>query len=206
MSKTDTKPATEQLILDAARKVFIRKGLDGARMQEIADEAGINKALLHYYFRSKEKLFNHIFENALADIFEIINQSIHEEGDVYVFIETFVDHYLTILKKNPFIPNFIFNEINSHPERIGLFSRKIKLNIPGFIRMTEQNIAQKKMISMPPEHLIIDLLGMCVFPYVARPLLEDVFFRDHPAGADNFLYERKQHIIYFFKKALQPKQ
>ena len=204
MSKTNIKPDTEQQILEAARAVFIRKGLEGARMQEIADKAGINKALLHYYFRSKEKLFNHIFENALAGVFEVINQSIHEEGDIFSFIETFVDHYLTILKENPFIPNFIFNEISSHPERVSLLSRKIKLNIPEFIRMMERNIAQKKIIPVSPEHLIIDLLGMCVFPYVARPLLEEVFFSEHPAGAENFLYERKQHIIAFFKKALKP--
>ena len=204
MDKQKNKPDTEQQILEAAQKVFIRKGLDGARMQEIANEAGINKALLHYYFRSKEKLFNRIFENALAGVFEVINGCIHEDGDIFVFIETFVDHYLTILKENPFIPNFIFNEINSHPERIGLISDKMKLNIPGFIRMTEQGITRKKIIPVSPEHLIIDLLGMCVFPFVARPLLEDVFFKDYPAGAENFLYERKQHIITFFKKALHP--
>ncbi len=205
MDKQKIKPNTGQLILEAARVVFIKKGLEGARMQEIADEAGINKALLHYYFRSKEKLFDHIFENALADVFEVINESIHEDGDVFVFIETFVDHYLTILKKNPFIPNFIFNEITHHPERIDLLSQKFKLNIPGFNRMMERNIAQKKIIPILPEHLMIDLLGICVFPYVASPLLENVFFKDHPAGVESFLYERKQHIINFFKKALQPK-
>ena len=204
MDKSKTKHNTGQLILEAARTVFIKKGLEGARMQEIADEAGINKALLHYYFRSKEKLFNHIFENALSGIFDVINESIHQEGDVIVFIETFVDHYLTILQKNPFIPNFIFNEINSHPERISQFSEKIRLNIPGFKHMVEENIAQKKVCVVSPEHLLIDMLGMCVFPFIGRPLLEKVFFDNHPAGIENFLYERKQHIISFFKTALQP--
>lgn len=204
MDKQNIKHSTEQRILEAARVVFIKKGLEGARMQEIADEAGINKALLHYYFRSKEKLFNHIFENALSGIFVVINENIHEEGDVSVFIETFVDHYLSILQKNPFIPNFIFNEINSHPERISHFREKIKLNISGFRLMVEKNIAQKKICDVAPEHLFIDMLGMCVFPFIGRPLLEKVFFDNHPAGIDNFLYERKQHIISFFKKYLQP--
>jgi len=204
MDKLVSKPDTKQQILEAARKVFIRKGLDGARMQEIANEAGINKALLHYYFRSKEKLFNHIFEKALEGIFEVINQSIHEEGDVFGFVETFVDHYLTTLNHNPFIPNFIFNEITSHPERMDQLSHRMKLNVPGYMKMVEKNIAQKKMTPVAPQHLLIDLLGMCVFPYVARPLLEEVFFSEHPAGAENFLYERKQHIISFMKKALRP--
>jgi AcrR family transcriptional regulator len=204
MDKEKTKQNTEQLILEAARVVFIKKGLEGARMQEIANEAGINKALLHYYFRSKERLFDHIFENALAGTFEVINESIHEEGEVVAFIETFVDNYLSILQRNPFIPNFIFNEINSHPERIHQFSEKIRLNVPGFKHMVEKNIAQKKICAIAPEHLLIDMLGMCVFPFIGRPLLEKVFFDNHPAGIDNFLFERKQHIISFFKIALQP--
>ncbi len=205
MDKQKTKNNTEQQILEAARTVFIRKGLEGARMQEIADEAGINKALLYYYFRSKEKLFNHIFENALSGVFDVINESIHEEGEIFVVCEACVDNDVTLLKENPFIPNFIFNEISSHPERIDKLSRKIKINISGFIQMMERNITQKKIIPVSPEHLIIDLLGMCVFPYVARPLLEEVFFSEHPAWTENYLYERKQHIIAFFKKALKPK-
>jgi TetR/AcrR family transcriptional regulator len=206
MDNSKNKMSTEQKILEAARYVFVQKGLDGARMQEIADKAGINKALLHYYFRSKEKLFNHIFENALAGVFEVINESIHEEGDVFAFIETFVDHYLTILKENPFIPNFIFNEISSHPDRIGKLRQKMKLNIPEFRQMVESNVRQKKIIAISPEHLIIDTLGLCVFPFVARPLLEDIFFKEHPAGAENFLFERKQHIISFLKTALKPQK
>jgi len=199
-----TKHNTEHQILEAARKVFIRKGLEGARMQEIADEAGINKALLHYYFRSKEKLFSHIFETAINGIFDSVNESIHEEGDVFVFIETFVDNYLTTLQANPFIPNFIFNEINSHPERISQFSSKIKLNIPGFKHMVEKNIAQKKISTVSPEHLLIDILGMCVFPFVGRPLMETTFYKGNPAGIGQFFNERKQHIISFLKIALTP--
>ena len=204
MDKQKNKPDTERQILEAARVIFIKKGLEGARMQEIADEAGINKALLHYYFRSKEKLFNHIFENALSGVFDVINKNIHEEGDVFTFIETFVDNYLSILNENPFIPNFIFNEINSHPDRIEQFSSKIKLNIPGYKQMVEKNIKEKKIGAVAPEHLLIDMLGMCVFPFIGRPLLEKVFFESHPAGINNFLYERKQHIISFFKITLKP--
>jgi len=204
MDKKNTKRTTEQLILEAARTVFIRKGLEGARMQEIANEAGINKALLHYYFRSKEKLFSHIFEKALAGMFDVINESIHKEGDVFAFIEIFVDHYLSVLKENPFIPNFIFNEININPGRIHQFSDKVRLNFPGYKQMVEKNIKQNKIIAISPEHLLIDMLGMCVFPVLGRPIIEKVFFEDHPAGAENFLYERKQHIISFLKKALQP--
>ncbi len=204
MDKTKTKHNTEQLILEAARKVFIRKGLEGARMQEIADEAGINKALLHYYFRSKEKLFSHIFEAAINGIFDDVNESIHEEGDVFVFIETFVDSYIATLQANPFIPNFIFNEINSHPERVNQITDKIKLNIAGFKHMIENNIAKKKIIAVAPEQLLIDMLGMCVFPFVACPLMANFFLNNNSVTFDRFIDERKQHIISFITMALNP--
>jgi len=203
MEKTITKGNTEVQILNAARKVFIKKGLDGTRMQEIADEAHINKALLHYYFRSKEKLFEQIFEKALNDVFEVINRCIYEDGDIYTFIETFVTHYLSLIKENPFIPNFIFNEITTHPERMKQLSTQFKINVPAFRHMIEKNINQKKITPIRPEHFMVDLLGLCIFPYVSRPLIEEIFFKEQPAETEHFLNERKQHIIFLMKKALQ---
>ncbi|UBM62296.1 TetR/AcrR family transcriptional regulator [Candidatus Sulfidibacterium hydrothermale] len=203
MEKTAIKLNTEEQILDAARKVFIKKGLSGARMQEIADEAQINKALLHYYFRSKEKLFGQIFDKALNDVFDVINRCIYEDGDIFVFIETFVKQYLTLIKKNPFIPNFIFNEITTHPERMKHLSMQFKINVPAFRIMVERNIKQKKIMPVTPEHFMIDLLGLCVFPYVSRPLIEEIFFKEQQDKIENFLEGRKQHITFFMKKALQ---
>ena len=100
------KDTTEEKILDAAQTVFTRKGMDGARMQEIANEAGINKALLHYYFRSKQKLFEAIFKQVFKQIFPDIKAFIHSEIPLEKKLGIFVEKYIDLLMKNPFLPSF----------------------------------------------------------------------------------------------------
>ena len=107
---------TEERILTAARQVFLSRGMDGARMQDIADEAGINKALLHYYFRSKDQLFERIFlevANAfLPKVFAIL------DSDLTLFekIERFCKEYISQVMTTPYVPIFILNEINRQPQ------------------------------------------------------------------------------------------
>jgi len=204
MDKTTNISQTEALILDAARKVFLKKGMEGARMQEIADEAGINKSLLHYYFGSKEKLFENVFKKALKEIFDTINASIHEEQDVYSFIAVFVEKYMHIIRENAFIPNFIFNEINRNPERIRELAGLIQLDKGAFGLMLERNILEKKMARVAPEHLLIDLVGMSIFPIIARPLVQNYLFDEDENRYQQFLDQRSKHIVSFFKIALAP--
>ncbi len=195
---------TEALILAAAKKVFLQKGMEGARMQEIADEAGINKALLHYYFRSKEKLFSQIFDHAVRGIFDTINESIRQEQDIYAFIAVFVKKYMAIIRENPFISNFIFNEINRNPDRVSDLAKFIRLDKAAYGQMIQKNIKQGKMISVKSEHLLVDLLGMSIFPVVARPLALNYLFNENEEAYDRFLDERVEHIVNFFKVALHP--
>ena len=106
------KQNTEEKILEAAKEVFIREGKSGTRMQEIADKAGINKSLLHYYYRSKDKLFGAVFQFAFSKFGPNLIKIIGEGNDVFEVIETFIDKYLDVISKNPFIPMFILNEVN----------------------------------------------------------------------------------------------
>ena len=107
--------ATELKILAAARKVFIRKGLDGARMQEIANEAGINKALVHYYFRNKQKLFEAVFIEAFGKFLPQVSEVIMQEISLIEKIEAVVSRYIDFLQKNPYLPNFVLNELSHEP-------------------------------------------------------------------------------------------
>jgi AcrR family transcriptional regulator len=116
--------STEELILKAAKLVFTRKGMAGARMQEIADEAGINKALLHYYYRSKNNLFNAVFIDLLGDIQEKFLSILNSDMELFDKIRFFFAGYTEFLQKNSFLPGFIINEINQDPERmIGYFKK-----------------------------------------------------------------------------------
>ncbi len=200
----DKTTHTEAIILAAAKKVFLQKGMEGARMQEIADEAGINKALLHYYFRSKEKLFNQIFDHAVQGIFDTINASIRQEQDIYAFIAVFVKKYMAIIRENPFISNFIFNEINRNPDRVSELAKFIRLDKAAYVKMIQKNIKEGKTVPVKPEHLLADLLGMSIFPIVARPLALNYLFNEDKEAYEAFLDERVDHIVNFFKAALHP--
>src|SRR5690349_22190096 len=107
MPKLKKDKSTQDRILDAARKVFVRKGMAGARMQDIADEAGINKALLHYYFRSKEKLFEQIFKELSFQFLPRVNAIFESDGSLFEKIEMFCSEYISKMIENPFIPLFI---------------------------------------------------------------------------------------------------
>ena len=109
---------TETLILDTARQIFIEKGFDGARMQEIADKAGINKALLHYYYRSKQKLFEAIFDESFKKIIPRIFEFMSSSKSLEFKIEQFVSSYIDILIENPHLPSFVLHELNRNPGRI----------------------------------------------------------------------------------------
>src|SRR3954468_10948841 len=116
MDKVKKDLTTEEKILEAARKIFLAKGLDGARMQDIADEAGINKAMLHYYFRSKEKLFEKIFTEVAGHFLPRIATILASENSVLEKIDTFCAEYINQVMQTPYVPIFILNEINRQPE------------------------------------------------------------------------------------------
>jgi TetR/AcrR family transcriptional regulator len=109
---------TEQRIIDAAQKIFQVKGLAGARMQEIADEAGINKAMLHYYFRTKDKLFDHIFKIAANILFPKVLIVLNTNSRLEDKIKNFVIEYITFIKAHPYLPQFILQELSNTPDRI----------------------------------------------------------------------------------------
>ena len=117
---------TEERILESAKKVFYNKGIDGARMQEIANEANINKAMLHYYFRNKEALFDAVFAEASQIIFPQVNELLNIEMPLFEKIRQFSDKYISLLSENPVIPVFVIKEMNNNPEKfIKAFSNKL---------------------------------------------------------------------------------
>lgn len=168
--KDDT---TEQRILSAAKKIFLAKGLDGARMQDIADEAGINKAMLHYYFRSKDKLFETIFEEVSTHFLPRITEIFESETSLFKKIEGFCEAYIEQIKQMPYLPVFVLYEANKQPEVLvkKMFGAK-KPPIHLFAKQVEEEI--KKGIIRPtnPLQLFLNMLSMCVFPFIARPMFE----------------------------------
>ena len=122
---------TEDKIFEAATEVFINKGMDGSRMQDIANHAGINKSLLHYYFRTKDKLFNAVFEKIAEQLFKRFAPVFDEKLSLEEKIRFFYREHIEFLKNNPRLPSFILNEINRNPERIRKLLRTLILKTCG---------------------------------------------------------------------------
>ena len=198
----DKKDTTEEKILEAAKNVFVTKGMEGARMQEIADEAGINKALLHYYFRSKERLFEAIFSEIIKFAFPKLTQILISDAAVITKIEQVVDAYIDLLIKHPFIPAFIIKELNRDPS--GLFKMVIKfgLNPQIVFDQIQASMDRGEIIQMKPQHLVANIVSMCVFPFAARPIISFVLFKDNPQALEVFYAERAEVIKKFVINAI----
>lgn len=197
--------STEQAILQAAKKVFIRKGLEGARMQEIADEAGINKALLHYYFRSKDKLFEGIFVEAFQKLVPDILELLDSDLPLFEKIEMFTGKYIATFIENPMVPGFIMHELSRDPERIVNVIRNIGIKPQVFVKQIEKEIKIGNIIPVHPYHLIVNMLSMCIFPFVASPILTNVLFNQKTEKYNEFIVQRKKEVPEFIINAIKKK-
>jgi len=188
---------TEHIILNAAKEVFFKKGYDGARMQEIADEAGMNKALLHYYFRSKDKLFEAIFNDAFQKFFPRVVEKMNSDASFEEKVETFVDNYITMIMEVPQIPNFILTEVNRNPERIVGMMKKMGLKPELLFVGIQKDIQEGIIRTIDPKQLFINIIALCVFPFVAKPLLQNMLFDNNSGDYHKFLLERKKEVSQF---------
>ncbi len=196
------KDNPEEKILTAAQTVFIRKGMDGSRMQEIADEAGINKALLHYYFRSKQKLFEAIFSKVFNQIFPDIRNLLLSEEPFEVKIAAFIERYIDLLLKHPFLPSFILKEINRDPEFLASIIKKQGINPSDLVTLIEQEMEKGKLKKMDPRELMVNILSLSIFPFAARPLMQIVFFNNDQKAYKKFLIQRKVTIKEFILNSI----
>jgi len=190
MAKTDT---TEQKIVSAAKKVFLTKGLAGARMQDIANEAGINKALLHYYFRSKDKLFEYIFTEVAGSFLPKAIGIIESDKRVFEKIEIFCREYITQVMQTPYMPIFILNEINRQPEAFikKMFGNR-KPPIQSFLKQLQEEIKEGRIKPINPVQLFVNVMGLCLFPFVARPIIQMMLGKEKEFEA--FMEERKKEV------------
>lgn len=202
MTKTkDTN--TEENILNAAKRVFHEKGMDGARMQEIANEAGINKALLHYYYRSKQLLFEAVFKNAFMLLAPQLNKVLNSDDTLNEKIKNFTKNYISFTIKHPYLPNFIINELNRNPEFVQkLISEKHFPTISKFKQQVEENIENGNIRPIKPEHLFINILALNIFPFIASPLLKG-FLSINNENYKQLLEERTTEVSNFIINAIK---
>jgi len=195
---------TEELILDAATNIFQQKGMDGARMQEIADTAGINKAMLHYYYRSKQKLFEAVFKSAINLMAPKIIKIIEKDEHLFDKIRNFTDKYISFISKHSFIPTFIIHELNRNPDMIkDIFISKFEDSIKSkLVNQIEELIEKGEIIPIKPEQLLVNIVSMSIFPFIAKPLLSAVLQKNEKEYKQ-LIEERKTHVAEFIINAIK---
>ncbi len=192
-TKKDTN--TEEKIIRAAKKVFLEHGMAGARMQSIADEAGINKALLHYYFRSKEKLFSIVFQKAVKEAIPQIVQTFNSEEHLFDKIRKFVGEYLKYIEENPYLPMFVIHESASRPEHLKELLNTVKFDNNFIIESIQKEVDKGTIIPIRPIHLIVNIISLCVFPIVAKSMINTFFIPNNKDYSyEQFLEERRNMV------------
>lgn len=200
VSRTDT----EVLILDAARKVFLDNGFDGSTMQQIANVAGINKALLHYYFRSKDRLFEAVFFEAFSrmvpNLFKIFTADIPFTEKIKGLVNT----YISALQEYPQIPQFILHELHRNPGRIIELMHSTGIDPEMVMNIIRTELKRNNLVIMEPQQLMVNLLAMCIFPFAARPMIQGFIFKNDAGAYEDFLEKRKTEVADFIIKAITP--
>jgi AcrR family transcriptional regulator len=203
---------TEARILDAAHIVFVRRGTAGARMQEIADEAGVNKALLHYYFRNKSRLAAAVFQRVARGLFLRVSEILGSDAGIEDKVRRVIHLYLEQLTKTPYAPAYVISELNQHPDRAAQFveavrhirEQSLNANVLDTLgKQLRRRVRAGEMRAISTPQFIANLASLCIFPFAARPMLCAILDLDD-RGFARFIEERKTVLPEFFLNALRP--
>lgn len=172
-------------------------------MQEIADEAGMNKALLHYYFRSKENLFKAVFKDIFTKFFSKVKDTLFSDATTKEKMIFFIDNYIDMIHANPYVPQFIINEINRDPVMLKSLMFESGIEPQKILELFLQKVKLNNSSDFDPRHIVVSLLGMLILPFAARPLLQMVYFNDDQEAYNQFLQERKDVVKKMILKLIE---
>lgn len=195
MAVKDSK--TEQHLKDTARHIFLKEGKMMATTQDIADAAGVNRTLLHYYFRSRETLFDLVFQEALTKLRERLHEVLGSELPFREKVENMIHVFYDELTELPYLETFITLQLNQHPDRYEEFFIQLpggKDRIKSFLKEVQQEMNKGVIPQMKPMNFFISLFSLLAYPYVARPIFMNMFEVSESAY-NRLLPERKKLVL-----------
>jgi len=191
----DIKNDRRQEILQAARNEFIKEGISGARTQAIADHIGVTKAMIHYYFKTKENLFKEVFRQASKSFIDGLLDPLEREGPLFKKIEAFIDQLINRLENNPELAGFITNELRRHNEITApIFRDACNIETTVFARQLEEAASDYEIAPVTPDQVIINIFSLCAFPYVGRGLLKGLLKKQNSQQYQSLLNERREMV------------
>ncbi len=194
----------EDKIMSSATRIFVLKGKAGTSMQDIATEAGINRTLLNYYFRSKDNLFEQVFTNTFSRFLPDIVNALTSEMPVSTRLENFIDYYFTMLLENPVIPLFILQELTSNPDRLIKMLKSGGMSTDVVIKSLELEMEQGTIRRMDPREIVVNFMSLIIFPFAARKIIEEMIFLGDEEAYSDFLRQRKENLKTTFIQSLKP--
>lgn len=208
--KDDLKPIndTEAKILKAAENEFMTKGFVGARTTSIAEAAGVTHAMFHYYFRTKEKLFESIIADKMSMLRQLVVESFEDINlPLNIMIRNLIDQHLDFISSNPGLPRFLVCEVFTNPERLSFFTRQIADVAPDIIgrlqRRIDEMASRGECRSVDAKMLMIDIISLNVFPFIASPMLNRVL-GDGMGVSSDFAELRKRENYDTIMHKLRP--
>jgi AcrR family transcriptional regulator len=188
---------TEQLIKDTAKRIFLTEGSMHATTQDIADAAGINRTLLHYYFRSKEALFNLVFKEAHEQLRDRISFVLVSKAPFKQKIEGLLDVFFDELQQKPYLETFIILQANENPaqyKKLLAIKPERALALKSFLQEIRQEMKKGTLPEMKPAHFFMNIISLITYPFMAKPIFQDLLELDD-AGLKKIFSERKKVIM-----------
>jgi AcrR family transcriptional regulator len=214
--KRSTRPRrdgrTEQRILDAAHAVFIRRGTAGARTQEIAKEAGVNSALLHYYYETKDGLAGAVFRRVAGHLLPSVIRILASDAELEDKVAAVVQLELETLSRTPYLPGYLISELAHHPERarqlvVAITGVAPEQGLPAALKIVGRQIDRRvrlgEMRPIEPGQFLVNLMSLCIFPFAAKPMIMALLGIDHE-GFNTFIDRRRSELASFVLRALRP--
>lgn len=197
----------ESRIIEAAKLMFVQRGYEATKMGDIATEVGISRTAMHYYFRTKEMLFEAIFSQLMGLLLPNIDMIMRENTGIMEKLPKIITLYLSTLQANPLFPIFVINELHRAPEHLYQAILKDPARIMPIVRLRrqmEEEMEQGLLKKIPVIYVVSTLMGLLIFPLLARNPLTAIFMDGDDEQFQTFLSERKPFVIDVMRRLLEP--
>lgn len=204
---TEDVMTMESRIIEAAKQVFVRKGYEATKMSDIATEAGIGRTALHYYYRTKEMLFDAIFDQLMTSLLPNLGAIMEEKTSILEKLPKIIIQYGRVLQQNPLFPIFVISELHRDPEHLISSVMKDPSRIKPIISLQKQiqeEIEQGKLRKISPIYSASTLISLMAFPVLVREPLTRVFLEGDAARYDAFLEERIPFVTDIMLRMFSP--
>ena len=199
---------TEQIILDAAEALFLENGYGSTKMMAIAKRASVSHSMLHYYFRSKENLFQTIFLKKIQMISLSLENIFEQHLPFHETARLIVESQFNFVAKNPKLPHFILNEILSNKENRTLLFNSLSPKAKEIANQLEKMLAEEiskgtiRPISM--YDFIMNIVSINISTFIVLPIMKDMSTFNEDKLIEIILNKRRENNVQFILNALKP--